>query len=402
MTFGVRIRSSLKPVRVSRNRFIMTARTDLPNRGLVGVPGGRALIETPALVIDLELMERNLAAMAHATSKAGLALRPHAKTHKCAEIARRQRAHGAVGICVAKLGEAEVLANAGVKGLLITSPVVTARGHERLCALVRRAPDTMAVVDHPDIARALSAAAAKAGVRVNVLVDVNVGLSRTGASPDGAAALCAQIANDANLMWRGLQGYAGHVQHIEDTGERREKSLAALSLLREVRDVLAAEGLVAAIISGGGTGTFDIDAEAHVFTELQAGSYAVMDRQYADVWTKGGGVPPFAAAMMVATTVISANVPGLATTDAGLKAFATEAGPPVIASGAPEGSKYFFFGDEQGGVILPPGEKLSPGARLYCHPPHCDPTVNLYDVFHVVSGDRLVALWPIEARGRGA
>jgi len=377
-------------------------KTGFPNAGLIGVAGGRDLIETPALVIELDALERNLAAMAAAAKAAGMKLRPHAKTHKCAEIARRQIAHGALGVCVAKLGEAEVLADEGIRGLLITSPVVTPRGHERLCALMKRTPDTMAVVDHPEVARALSAAAAKAGVKVNVLVDVNVGLSRTGASPDGAVALSAQIANDANLIWRGLQGYAGQVQHIEDQAERREKSLASLGLLREVRDRLAVQGLLAEIVSGGGTGTFDIDGEARVFTELQAGSYAVMDRQYAEVWTKSGARPPFEAAMQVMTSVISANVPGLVTTDAGLKAFATEAGAPVIASGAPEGSKYFFFGDEQGGVILPPGAALSHGAKILCHPPHCDPTVNLYDVFHVVEGDRLVALWPIEARGRGA
>jgi D-serine deaminase-like pyridoxal phosphate-dependent protein len=163
------------------------------------------------------------------------------------------------------------------------------------------------------------------------------------------------------------------------------------------------EGVVLDILTGGGTGTFDIDPEANILTELQVGSYVFMDRQYNEVWEKPGGRPPFETSLFVQTAVISANREGLATTDAGFKAFATDAGPPCIVSGAPSGAGYFFFGDEQGGVVYSPAQQtLAPGDVITCAVPHCDPTVNLYDCYHLVRGDRLEAIWPIEARGRSA
>jgi D-serine deaminase-like pyridoxal phosphate-dependent protein len=172
-------------------------------------------------------------------------------------------------------------------------------------------------------------------------------------------------------------------------------------MLRETRDLLVAHGLPCPIVSGGGTGTYNIDAEAQVFTELQAGSYIFMDKQYNEVTIANGAPMPFETALFVQTTVISANTAGIATTDAGLKSFATEAGAPLIHAGAPDGATYFFFGDEQGGIFLG-NKKMAPGAVVTCSAPHCDPTVNLYDFYHVVDGDTLVDLWPIEARGRSA
>lgn len=173
--------------------------------------------------------------------------------------------------------------------------------------------------------------------------------------------------------------------------------------LAELREALAARGLAPKILTGAGTGTFDIDPDARTLTELQVGSYVFMDRQYNAVWQKAGGCAPFETSLFVQTTVISANRDGMATTDAGFKAFATDAGTPLIASGAPEGASYFFFGDEQGGVLYDAGQqKLRAGDVLTCIVPHCDPTVNLYDCYHAVRGDVLEAVWPIEARSRGA
>jgi D-serine deaminase-like pyridoxal phosphate-dependent protein len=173
--------------------------------------------------------------------------------------------------------------------------------------------------------------------------------------------------------------------------------------LGALKDLLAKSGHAAHIISGGGTGTFDIDPDAHVLSELQVGSYIFMDKQYNDVWEKPGDRVPFEVSLFVQTTVISANRPGLATTDAGFKSFATDAGPPLLASGAPNGATYFFFGDEQGGITYPrDGAMLTPGDIVTCIVPHCDPTVNLYDVYHCVRGDTLEAIWPIEARGKSA
>jgi D-serine deaminase-like pyridoxal phosphate-dependent protein len=374
------------------------------NRDLIGEPGGRARLQTPALVIDRDRLEANIAHMADHARRHGIALRPHAKTHKCSEIAKLQIAAGAIGICVAKLGEAEALADTGIDSILITSPVVSEGGIARLMALNARVGELMAVCDNAVVAESLAEAAAESGKPLQLLVDIDPGLGRTGIRPgDGAVALVRQIAKSAGLSFRGLQCYAGQVQHLESPNERRDKSLAAMQELGELRDRLKAMGLAPEILSGGGTGTFDIDPDARVLTELQVGSYIFMDRQYNDVWEKPGERVPFETSLFVQSTVISANRDGLATTDAGFKAFATDAGPPVIASGVPAGSNYFFFGDEQGGIFYSGADvKLKPGEPVSCIVPHCDPTVNLYDCFHVVRGDSLEAIWPIEARGRSA
>ena len=384
--------------------MVFAMRAAVLNSDLIGEPGGRWKLATPALVIDLDLLEANIARMAGHARAAGIVLRPHAKTHKCSEIARRQIEAGALGICTAKLGEAEALADAGIESILITSPVVTERGMARLMRLNARAGNVIAVCDNSATAEKLAFAATESRKPLKLLVDIDPGMGRTGVRPGNeAAALVHMVAGDHAFDFKGLQCYAGNLQHLESGNERREKSLAALSDLSEFCGRLRNEGIELEILTGGGTGTFDIDPDARVLTELQVGSYVFMDRQYNDVWEKSGERPPFATSLFVQTTVISANRDGLATTDAGFKAFATDAGPPMIVSDAPNGAGYFFFGDEQGGVFYPPGaQKLSVGDVVICAVPHCDPTVNLYDSYHVVRGDRLEAIWPIEARGRSS
>jgi D-serine deaminase-like pyridoxal phosphate-dependent protein len=240
------------------------------------------------------------------------------------------------------------------------------------------------------------------GKRLKILVDVDIGLHRTGVRPgEPALALARRIASSPHLEFVGLQGYAGQLQHIGEFEERRSKSLEALKELGATRDAILAAGIPCPIVSGGGTGTFNIDGDARVFTELQAGSYIFMDKQYGEVRIANAAPLPFESALFVQTTVISANMPGLATTDAGFKAFATDAGAPLLHSGAPEGASYFFFGDEQGGIMLG-SHPLEPGSVVTCTAPHCDPTVNLHDAYHVVDGERLVDIWPIEARGCSA
>ena len=374
------------------------------NSDLIGVAGGRALLQTPALVIDLDAMERNIAAMAAHAQKNNIALRPHAKTHKCSEIAKRQIAAGALGICCAKLGEAEALAEAGIDSILLTSPVVTDRGIARVMELNAKIGELRVTVDNASVATRLEKAAAESGKKLRVVVDIDPGLGRTGILPgDGAVALVEQVAKSAHLQFDGLQCYAGQVQHMESPNERRDASLSAMKELAGLRDRLIAKGIKPALVSGGGTGTFDIDPDARTLTELQVGSYVFMDKQYNDVWEKPGQRPPFEPSLFVQTTVISANREGLATTDAGFKAFATDAGNPAIFSGAPEGANYFFFGDEQGGIFYPAAQgKLDIGAVITCIVPHCDPTVNLYDRYHCVRGDVLESIWQIEGRGRSA
>lgn len=373
------------------------------NDSLIGVEGGRAKLQTPALLIDLDVLERNITHMVAHAKRVGIGLRPHSKTHKSAEIARRQIAAGANGICCAKLGEAEAQAEAGIDSILVTSPVVTEAGIARAMVLNARMRELIIVCDNESVIARLDAAAQASGKKLKVLVDIDPGMSRTGIRFSDAPGLVAQVASSRGLEFMGLQCYAGQAQHMESPNERRSASLQVMKDLAELRNKIVKAGHAPKIISGGGTGTFDIDPDAHVLTELQVGSYIFMDKQYNDVWEKPGERVPFETSLFVQTTVVSANRPGLATTDAGFKSFATDAGPPMLASGAPQGAAYFFFGDEQGGIAYPrEGASLKPGDVVACVVPHCDPTVNLYDIYHCVRGDTLQAIWPIEARGRSA
>jgi 3-hydroxy-D-aspartate aldolase len=369
---------------------------------LLGQPGSRRLIDTPALVLDLDALEANIATMAELARARGVALRPHAKTHKCSRIARLQLAAGAVGQCCAKLGEAEAMAAEGIGGLLITSAVQDPAKIRRLVALARRTGDLMVVVEDGANVRALAEAAAAEGARLPVLIDVDVGTHRFGVpTAEGVVALARLVAEQPTLELRGLQGYAGHVQAIPGYAERRARSHEALAILGRARDALREAGFPCPVVTGGGTGTHDFDHEPGVLTELQVGSYIVSDVIYDGVAMTPEGTRRFRNALFVHTRVVSAQHAGFSTTDAGHKSFATDGPAPVIASGAPPGSTYARAGDEFGRVVLPdPDGRLPVGTLLACVVPHCDPTVNLYDRYYCVRGDRLVEVWPIEARGR--
>jgi D-serine deaminase-like pyridoxal phosphate-dependent protein len=359
-------------------------------------------IPTPALLLDLDRFERNIERMAAHARRAGKGLRPHAKTHRCPEIARRQIAAGALGVACAKLGEAEVMAAAGIRGLLITTEVVTPGGIARLTRLLRDAPDTMVVVDNAENARALSEAARASGVVVNVMVDVEVGGRRTGIEPgEPALALARTMASLPSLRLRGLQGYAGQCAHVIGWAARRDASHKAMAPLMETRRLLEAAGLPAEIVAGGSTGTHDIDVELPGLTELQSGSYCVMDIDYRKIGgRKGDAMTEFEMALTVVATVVSVPEPTRAMVDAGLKAFSTDKPFPPEAVERP-GIEYGFAGDEHGRLALrDPDRPLALGERIEFFPPHCDPTINLYDRFYAVRGDKVEAIWPIAARGR--
>ena len=373
-----------------------------PNENLIGVPGSRARLDTPALLIDLDALERNIAKMAAHARAAGVALRPHAKTHKSIEVARRQIAAGALGICCATLGEAEVMAAGGVPGLHITSPQVIEAKIARLIALNAKARGLSVVVDHPANLAALDQAAGAADQKLAVLVDYEAGQGRTGVQSEADLAALVEAARAArNIELRGIQAYSGNLQHIATRAARRAADLKQLEKLRGMLARLRAQGIELPIVTGGGTGTFDLDPEARVLTELQVGSYVFMDVQYQQALADGRNDMPFETALLVAASVVSANAPGYVTTDAGLKCFATDGPAPELFAGGPPGSRYAFFGDEHGKLILPPGApRPELGSRVECVTPHCDPTVNLHDFFHVVRGDRLVDIWPVDARGK--
>ena len=368
----------------------------------IGEPGGRARLDTPALLLDLEALDRNIARMAAHCRRTGQALRPHAKTHKSVEVARRQIAAGAVGQCCATLGEAEVLGRAGIPGVLVTSPVVGPRRAARLAALNETTQGLMAVADDRGAVAAL--ASVVTGKPLSLLVDVDVGTRRTGVpSAQAAVALARQIAETPGLIFAGVQGYAGHLQHIYDYAERARAAAAVSEQLAHVCAVLAGDGLSPPLVTGGGTGTHDFDHRHGVLGELQAGSYALMDVDYGKVALTADGQPgPFEPALFVATTVVSAASDEFAIIDAGLKALATDGPMPLFARGAPEGAVYSFAGDEHGRVHYAAGNpaRLKVGDIVELHPPHCDPTVNLYDTYHAMRGDVLEAVWPVDARGR--
>jgi D-serine deaminase-like pyridoxal phosphate-dependent protein len=359
-------------------------------------------IPTPALLLDLDRFERNVATMARHTAATGKRLRPHAKTHKCPEIARRQLAAGAIGVVCAKLAEAEVMADAGVSGLLVSTEIVGAEKIGRLMTLLDRAPDTLVVVDHPDNVADLSRAARAAGHAVHALVDVDVGTRRTGCQPGAPALVLARAVADSPAMrFRGLQGYAGQCAHVVGWAARRAASLAALEPLMETRRLIEASGLPVDIVSGASTGTYNIDSELAGLTELQAGSYCVMDLDYLRI---GGRTAErftdFDLALTVLATVVSVPTAERAIVDAGLKAFATDRpfGPEAIER---PGLTYEWAGDEHGRLLI--GHSARPpalGERVEFIPPHCDPTMNLYDRLYAMRGTRVEGVWEISARGK--
>ena len=366
---------------------------------LTGQPGSRAALNTPVLILDLDALERNIALMAARAARDGIAMRPHAKTHKSADIARRQLDAGAIGICCAKLGEAEALAANSITGLHLTSPVVSKPAIARLAALAAAHPDISVVVDHPANVERLGEAMRSTSRALDVIIDIDPGFHRTGvADADAAVRLAHAIADLPGLRYRGVQFYCGADQHIADYAQRAEAIRERTAYLSDVIDKLTAAGFPPAIVTGSGTGSHEIDLELGVFTELQVGSYIFMDRQYAECDLTTLGMPALEHSLFIDSTVVSANTAGLVTVDAGFKAMATDGGLPTIANGAPPQTRFAFMGDEQGALI---GSELPPlGARVSLIVPHCDPTVNLYDSFHVVRQDTLVDIWPITARGR--
>ena len=348
-------------------------------------------VDTPALLLDLDAVERNLDRMAALVAATPVKLRPHAKTHKTARIAQMQLDRGAIGVCCAKLAEAEVLADGGIAELLITTEIVGAEKVRRLIALARRAHATT-VVDDARAAAALSAAAQAAGVQLDVLVDVDVGQHRTGTAPgDAAVALGRAVAAMPGLRLRGLQGYEGHVQHITAPEERRAANAASMALLCSTAAAFTAAGLATDIVTTGGTGTALFSAGFDAVTDVQPGSYVVMDSQYGDVQGIG-----FENALTVLATVLSVR-DGWAIVDAGRKSLSDDGGP-LRALGVD--AEVRLAGDEHGKLLFAGAPSLALGAAVRFVPSHCDTTINLYDEYVVHRSGTVLERWPIVARGR--
>jgi len=359
-------------------------------------------LDTPCLVLDLDILEHSIRKMQATATKAGKSLRPHAKTHKCSALARMQLEAGATGVCAAKLSEAEALVKAGIEDVLITGPVVTPRKLERLVGLVSRSASLKVVLDHAGNAASLDQKLGESGLSMGVYLDVDVGLHRSGAKPSAAVALADKIATCPNLRLVGVQAYAGQVQHIRSYAERRERSLHcledAVAVFREVRSRVPA----CTTLSTSGTGTFDIDLEIAEVSELQVGSYVLMDTEYLDIGSAlhSSHFLAFEPALRMLTTVISANHENHVTVDAGLKSIYRDGGMPRVAGPALSPLEYDWFGDEYGMISAKDGSPLpAPGAVLELLVSHCDPTVNLFDAYHLTRGDAVVGSWPIDLRG---
>jgi 3-hydroxy-D-aspartate aldolase len=348
-------------------------------------------LPTPALLVNLDDLESNIAKLQSAASAARKQLRPHAKAHKCVEIARRQLHAGAAGVCVATLAEMELMTAAGI-GVLLTTPVASSLKTNLIALWIRGDAHIRAVVDHPIQVQLYQESAARAGVTIPLLVDLDVGDHRTGIPCDERAiALAAEIESSPNLRFAGLQAYSVSGSHTEGWEARRKHSVEAIGQAIPIQRELLSRGLDARTLSGGSTGTWDIDLAIPELTELQAGSYALMDVAYRKI----GGVP-FAPAMTVLATVVSANHSGFVTVDAGYKSFATDRpfGPePLELSDV----RWQWAGDEHGILHFESGSRtLQPGDRVELVPPHCDPTVNLYDRIAACRGDRVEAVWPLK------
>jgi D-serine deaminase-like pyridoxal phosphate-dependent protein len=362
--------------------------------------------QTPALVIRRAALLANLAAMQAACHAAGVRLRAHGKMHKCSNLGRLQVAHGAVGLCCQTVGEAEVYAAAGIADLMVTAPVPP-WGWARLAAL----PGTIsAVVDSAgQVARA-------AGSGLTLFVDIDLGQHRAGVRPEQAVALAQLIAATEGVTFGGVQAYCGHLQHQADKGERAAAHAAATARLAGVVADLTAAGLPPGQVCGGGTGTAALDLAAGVFTEIEAGSYALMDVDY-DLAGAPHGDWPFKPALFLAASIVSVQHAALVTCDAGLKAQYTDGPPARVVAGAAPGSRWRSMGDEHGAIIHPdwvedlrtdpagafaaqphPADAPAEGSLVWLQPGHVDPTMALHDAVWVADEDGRLERWAIDAR----
>src|SRR5215470_13439194 len=352
-------------------------------------------IDTPALLVDLDAYERNLDRMARFVAGQPVRLRPHAKTHKCPVIALHQIARGAVGSCCQKVSEAEAMVAGGVRNVLVSNEIVERRKIERLVALARQAEVAVCVDDSRNVDD-LDTAARAAGVRLAVLVEIDVGNLRCGVPPgEPVVALGKHVASKRGLRFAGLQAYYGRAQHINDVEQRRAAIETCIADVRHTVDLLKRQGLVCEMVSGAGTGSYRWEAASGVYNEVQAGSYCFMDVEYGLV----EGFPrEFRQSLFVLATVMSHPAPDRAVVDAGLKALSVDKGMPRVHGLADV--EFQRASDEHGVLRVGEGARaLGLGDRVWLIPGHCDPTINLYDWYVAVRGGRVEALWPITARG---
>jgi D-serine deaminase-like pyridoxal phosphate-dependent protein len=357
-------------------------------------------LPTPALMLDMDAFDSNVAKMTACAREHNRALRPHGKTHKCPEIAKALIRAGAVGVCAAKISEAEAFLQNGVTGVLVTTAVIGKEKIERAVRLAAAHPDTIFAVDNTQNVRDLNDAAAAGKARLNLAVDLWVG-RRTGIRPGQAALELAQrIDSLPHVKLAGLQAYAGHASHVIGFEERQTVSREAMAPAVETLCLIESRGIHVPLLSGGSTGTYNIDAEIDGITELQPGSFIFMDVDYSRIGGKDGPLyRDFRNALSVLTTVVSKPADEIAVVDGGYKAFATDKPLTPEARNLP-GLEFTWAGDEHGIVKMAGGSlPVKVGDRIEFIIPHCDPTVNLYDRIYCLRGENVEDVWNIAARG---
>lgn len=356
-----------------------------------------AEIDTPALLLDLDAFERNLARLAESLAPYEVRVRPHAKTHKCPEIARRQIAAGAIGICCQKVSEAEVMVAEGITDIFVSNEIVGSPKLTRLAELARHARMAVCVDDSRNVAD-VSAAATRAGTYLDVFVEIDVGSHRCGVAPgEPAVALARQIAGSAHLTFAGLQAYHGPAQHLHGLHERRAAAAAAASAVSVTKALLERQGLGCGTVTGGGTGTYIFDAASGVYDELQPGSYVFMDADYVLIELSPEAAR-FEQSLFVWSTLMSRPAARFGAVDAGSKAISNNPAPPQVRGHV--GIEYVRAADEHG-VLRFEGSDCIPkvGDKLMLVPGHCDPTANLHEWLVCIRNGLVEDIWPIAARG---
>ena len=360
-------------------------------------------LDTPCLLIDIDMLEDNIHRMKNFAASSEKKLRPHCKTHKCSKIAEIQMNAGAEGLCTAKISEAEILIDKGIKNILVTSPVVSHAKMERLFACAAKSENFMIVIDNADNAEALSKSAQRRNMKLNVLMDVDPGLGRTGVAYEDAPVFAKLASSLPGLSLKGMQCYAGHLQHLKAYPERTKRSLECMTRAADIFNQLKEEFGGFDILTGTGTGTFDIDSQIPELTDLQVGSYTMMDVEYMQI---GSAADPhkfetFQPALTLLASVISNNHKKHFTIDAGLKAvYYTPHAPPLVLYPYDKNWTYEWFGDEHGRICVQEEEEIpEPGEIIELAVSHCDPTINLYDKFHITKDDIVIDVWDIDLRG---
>lgn len=351
-------------------------------------------LETPAPLVDLDVLEANIASMAAFFRQRPARLRPHAKTHRAPAVARRQIASGAHGITCAKVSMAEAMVDGGIDDVYVANQVVSQRAVERLCRLAGRARVSVAADSAANVAD-LGAAATAHGVRLHVVVEVDAGMGRCGTRPGAPTLALAQaVAAAPGLEFEGLHAYEGHVVQDEDPDRRRSETEKMLAVTMDTRDLIERSGLQVRVVTCGGTGTYAISGVYPGVTEHQAGSYVYMDPGYREK------IPEFGLAFSLLCTVLSRPAPDKVITDGGLQVLANDYGLPEV-KGHPE-LRRAYLAEEHGVFVTAEAaaSDLRVGDQVEVHPGHCCAAANLHDQVFAVRGGRVEAVWLATARGR--